>query len=210
MMMKKKKVDIILASSSPRRKEILSSLGVNFRVVTSDTDETLEGMMTPDAAVCEIAKRKCEDVKEKLLKTKDLTDHTLIIACDTVVVYEGMLIGKPLDEAHAILTLGILSDSWHSVYSGLAVYYKGKTVCRAARTDVKFRELSEAEIKAYAQSGEPMGKAGSYAIQMKGASFVERIEGEFNNVVGLPVSTLLALLREEFSLGSLDILHYDQ
>ncbi|MBQ8497135.1 MAG: septum formation protein Maf [Clostridia bacterium] len=210
MKMKKKKIDIVLASSSPRRKEILTSIGMDFRIVTSDTDETLEGVMIPDAAVCEIAKRKCEDVKEKLINENNLTDQTLIIACDTVVVYEGMLIGKPLDEAHAILTLGILSDSWHSVYSGLAVYYKGKTVCRAARTDVKFRELSEAEIKAYAESGEPMGKAGSYAIQMKGASFVERIEGEFNNVVGLPVSTLLALLRNEFSLDSMDILHYNQ
>ena len=133
---------------------------------------------------------------------------SLVIACDTVVVYEGMVIGKPLDEAHAILTLGILSDSWHSVYSGLAVYYKGKTVKRAARTDVKFRELSEREIMAYAESGEPMGKAGSYAIQMKGSSFVERIEGEFNNVVGLPLVTLLALLREELGIASDELLDF--
>lgn len=209
-MMKKKKIDIVLASSSPRRKEILSSVGADFRVVTSDTDESLEGMMTPDAAVCEIARRKCEDVRKLLEKQGKLGSETLIISCDTVVVYEGLIIGKPLDEAHAILTLGILSDSWHSVYSGLAVYYKGKTVCRAARTDVKFRELSEAEIKAYVESREPMGKAGSYAIQMKGASFVERIEGEFNNVVGLPVITLLALLKDEFSLSSMDILNYNK
>ena len=206
--MKKKKLDIILASSSPRRKEILTSVGMDFRIVTFDTDETLEGMMTPDVAVCEIAKRKCEDVRNLLEEENHLKNETLIIACDTAVVYEGMLIGKPLDEAHAILTLGILSDSWHSVYSGLAVYYKGKTVCRSARTDVKFRELSEDEIKAYAESGEPMGKAGSYAIQMKGASFVERIEGEFNNVVGLPVITLLSLLKDEFSLSPMDILDY--
>ena len=207
-MMKKKKIDIILASSSPRRKEILESIGSDFRIVTFDTDETLEGIMSPDAAVCEIAKRKCEDVRNLLANEGKLKNETLIIACDTAVVYEGMLIGKPLDEAHAILTLGILSDSWHSVYSGLAVYYKGRIVSRAARTDVKFRELSEAEIMAYAESGEPMGKAGSYAIQMKGASFVERIEGEFNNVVGLPVITLLALLKDEFSISPMDILDY--
>lgn len=207
-MMKKKKLDIILASSSPRRKEILESIGADFRIVTFDTDETLEGIMSPDAAVCEIAKRKCEDVRTLLANEGKLKNETLIIACDTAVVYEGMLIGKPLDEAHAILTLGILSDSWHSVYSGLAVYYKGRIVSRAARTDVKFRELSEAEIMAYAESGEPMGKAGSYAIQMKGASFVERIEGEFNNVVGLPVITFLALLKDEFSISSMDILDY--
>ena len=203
-------MDIILASSSPRRKEILESIGMDFRIVTFDTNETLEGLMTPDTAVCEIAKRKCEDVCNLLKKEKNLKSETLIIACDTSVVYEGMLIGKPIDEAHAILTLGILSDSWHSVYSGLAVYYKGRTVCRAARTDVKFRELSEDEIMAYAESGEPMGKAGSYAIQMKGASFVERIEGEFNNVVGLPVITLLSLLKDEFSITPMDILDYNR
>ncbi len=208
--MKKKKLDIILASSSPRRKEILSSLGVDFRIVTFDTDETLEGVMPPDTAVCEIANRKCEDVRKLLEKEGKLKSETLVIACDTAVVYEGMLIGKPLDEAHAILTLGILSDSWHSVYSGLSVYYKGRTASRAARTDVKFRELSEAEIMAYAESGEPMGKAGSYAIQMKGASFVERIEGEFNNVVGLPATALLALLKEEFSIEPLDFIDYSR
>ena len=206
--MKKKISDIILASSSPRRKEILETVGVSFRVVTSEADESVPDALAPDGVVCEIAGRKCEAVLERLRREGGLQDKTLVIACDTVVVYEGMVIGKPLDEAHAILTLGILSDSWHSVYSGLAVYYKGRTVTRAARTDVKFRELSEREIMAYARSGEPMGKAGSYAIQMKGASFVERIEGEFNNVVGLPLVTLLALLREEFGIASDDFMNF--
>ena len=206
--MKKKKIDLILASTSPRRKEILTSIGAQFRIVTVDTDETLEGMMTPENAVCTLADRKCADVLKKMENENDLTKETMIIACDTVVVYEGMIIGKPLDEAHAMLTLGLLSDSRHSVYSGISVYYKGRIASRAARTDVKFRALSEAEIQAYVDSGEPMGKAGSYAIQMRGASFVERIEGEFNNVVGLPVATLLALLHEEFSVEPMDILHY--
>ena len=206
--MKKKISDIILASSSPRRKEILETVGVSFRVVTSEADESVPEALAPDGVVCEIAGRKCEAVLERLKREGGLQDKTLVIACDTVVVYEGMVIGKPLDEAHAILTLGVLSDSWHSVYSGLAVYYKGRTVTRAARTDVKFRELSEREIMAYAQSGEPMGKAGSYAIQMKGASFVERIEGEFNNVVGLPLVTLLALLREKFGIAPDDFMNF--
>ena len=206
--MKKKISDIILASSSPRRKEILETVGVSFRVVTSEADESVPEGLSSDKVVCEIAGRKCEAVLERLKSEDRLRGETLVIACDTVVVYEGMVIGKPLDEAHAILTLGILSDSWHSVYSGLAVYYKGRTVTRAARTDVKFRELSEREIMAYAESGEPMGKAGSYAIQMKGASFVERIEGEFNNVVGLPLVTLLALLREEFGIAPDDFMNF--
>ena len=206
--MKKKNTDIILASSSPRRKEILENAGVSFRVLAPETDESVPDGLSPDGVVCEIAGRKCEAALEALAQSGGLRPETLVIACDTVVVYEGMVIGKPLDEAHAILTLGILSDSWHSVYSGLAVYYKGRTVTRAARTDVKFRELSECEIMAYAASGEPMGKAGSYAIQMKGASFVERIEGEFNNVVGLPLVSLLALLREEFGISPSDVLGF--
>ena len=206
--MKKKISDIILASSSPRRKEILETVGVSFCVVTSDADESVPDGLSPDKVVCEIAGRKCEAVLERLKSEDRLRRETLVIACDTVVVYDGMVIGKPLDEAHAILTLGILSDSWHSVYSGLAVHYKGRTVTRAARTDVKFRELSEREIMAYAESGEPMGKAGSYAIQMKGSSFVERIEGEFNNVVGLPLVALLALLREEFGIDSDDFMNF--
>ena len=206
--MKKKISDIILASSSPRRKEILETVGVTFRVVTSEADESVPEGLSPDGVVCEIAGRKCEAVLKRLKSEGGLRGETLVIACDTVVVYEDMVIGKPLDEAHAILTLGVLSDSWHSVYSGLAVYYKGRTVTRAARTDVKFRELSEREIMAYAQSGEPMGKAGSYAIQMKGASFVERIDGEFNNVVGLPLVTLLSLLREEFGIAPDDFMNF--
>ena len=204
--MRKKKIDIILASSSPRRKEILESVGVSFRVLTSEADESVPAELPPDGVVCEIAGRKCEAVRALLEERGALGRETMIVACDTVVVYEGMVIGKPLDEAHAILTLGLLSDSWHSVYSGLSVYYKGRTVRRAARTDVKFRELSEREIMSYVQSGEPMGKAGSYAIQMKGASFAERIEGEFNNVVGLPLVTLLALLREEFGIAPDDFM----
>ena len=206
--MKKKKLETVLASTSPRRKEILESVGVDFRIVTSDADESVDEVLPHDQAVCEIAKRKCDAVLKKLKAEKEMRDGTLVIACDTVVVYAGMRIGKPESDMHAALTLGLLSDSWHSVYSGLAVYYKGKTVCRAARTDVKFRELSEAEIAAYVASGEPRGKAGSYAIQMKGSAFVERIEGEFNNVVGLPLVTLLALLREEFDIMPMDFLGF--
>ncbi len=203
-----KTLDIVLASASPRRKEILETLGVPFRIIVSDAEENVSPALAPDEFVMKTAMEKCEAVKLSLITDGTLSENTLIIACDTVVVYEGFIIGKPKDEAHAILTLGMLSDSWHAVFSGLAVYYRGRTALRAARTDVKFREVSEAEIHAYVESGEPMGKAGSYAIQMKGAAFVERIEGEFNNVVGLPVATLLSLLREEFGITLLDVAKY--
>lgn len=205
----KKNLDIVLASASPRRREILSMLGVTFRTVVSDAEENVSELLLPDEFVMQTAARKGEAVLEKLRTDGTLSQNTLVIACDTIVVYGGMKLGKPPDEAHAILTLGMLSDSWHSVYSGLAVSYRGKTVCRAAQTDVKFRALSEAEIMAYAESGEPMGKAGSYAVQLKGASFVERIEGDYYNIVGLPVAALLALLREDFGIGTLDFMDYN-
>jgi septum formation protein len=203
-----KKLDIVLASASPRRKEILETLGVPLRIVVSEAEENTPPELTPPDYVMTTAKEKCEDVLNKLRASGSLRENTLVIACDTVVVYGGFIIGKPQDEAHAILTLGMLSDSWHSVYSGLAIYYKGRISCRAARTDVKFRDVSEEEIKAYVETGEPMGKAGSYAIQMRGGAFVERIEGEFNNVVGLPVAEMLSLLREEFGFSLLDVAKY--
>lgn len=200
-----KKFDIVLASASPRRREILDTLGVSFRVVVSDAEENVSESLPPFEFVMRTAQEKCENVLAQLRQDGSLKRDTLIIACDTVVYYGGFVIGKPKDEAHAILTLGMLSDSWHSVFSGLAIYYKGEIFCGAARTDVKFREISEKEIKAYVESGEPMGKAGSYAIQMKGGAFVERIEGEFHNVVGLPVAEMLSLLREKFGIEMLDI-----
>lgn len=200
--------DIVLASSSPRRREILTMLGIRFRAVVSGADETVSGAVSPEEYVLQTAQRKNEAVLERFKKEASLTADTLIIACDTVVGYNGLVIGKPPDESHAILTLGMLSDSWHSVLSGLSVYYRGRTVGTVARTDVKFRALSEEEILAYVESGEPMGKAGSYAIQQKGASFAERIEGDFYNVVGLPVAALLELLRSEFGITSLDIMNF--
>ncbi len=203
-----KKLDIVLASSSPRRKEILELLGAHFRVVVSDADENVDGCATADEYVIRTATKKCEAVLALLKDKGELYENTLVIAADTVVVFRNLIIGKPLDEAHAILTLGMLSDSWHSVLSGLAIYYKGRIATRCARTDVKFRELSEEEIMAYVESGEPMGKAGSYAIQMKGASFAETINGEFYNVVGLPAATLTTLLKEEFALSPMDWLQF--
>lgn len=203
-----KKLDIVLASSSPRRREILEMLGVDFRVVVSDADENVENFSSPEDFVLQTSAKKGEAVMEMLRERGELHDHTLVIAADTVVVFRDFIIGKPLDEAHALLTLGMLSDSWHSVLTGLSVYYRGEVATRVVRTDVKFRDLSEEEIMAYVESGEPMGKAGSYAIQMKGSSLVERVEGEYYNVVGLPVTGLIALLREEFSLSALDWMQY--
>ncbi len=204
-----KKLDIVLASASPRRKEILETLAVAFRVVVSDAEEDVSPTLAPESFVIETARAKLDGVLAMLRAEGTLGENTLVIACDTVVVYGGFIIGKPKDEAHAMLTLGMLSDSWHAVFSGLAVYYKGEICTRHCRTDVKFREIPEPEIAAYVETGEPMGKAGSYAIQMRGAAFVERVEGDYYNIVGLPVSSLLALLREDLGITLLDVAKYE-
>jgi septum formation protein len=198
---------IILASASPRRKEILETLKIPFEVIPSNADENIETEMRPDAFVAELALAKCTEVKNRLAKEGADLSRTLIIGCDTVVCYDGMIIGKPPDDVHAALTLGVLSDSWHSVYSGLALWCGDRCEARAERTDVKFRELSEREIWRYVESGEPMGKAGAYAIQLAGASFAERIEGDYYNIVGFPVSLFTRML-QSFDIDICDITEY--
>jgi septum formation protein len=196
---------IILASSSPRRKEILEMLKIPFEVMPSDADENVEMQMEAGDFVSTLARKKCENIVERLMKSGEDLSETLVIGCDTVVCYDGMVIGKPPSDLHARLTLGVLSDSWHSVYSGLALCVGGRIAASHARTDVKFREISEAEIERYVASREPDGKAGSYAIQLYGASFAERIEGDFYNIVGFPVALFTQMLRAEFGTELFEI-----
>lgn len=196
---------IVLASSSPRRREILEMLKIPFEVFSSDADETVDAELDAGDFVSLLSKRKGDDVAEKLKNEGKDISKTLIISCDTIVCYDGMIIGKPPDDAHAILTLGILSESWHSVYTGLTLRLGDKVYTDFARTDVKFREISEKEIKAYVETGEPMGKAGSYAIQMLGSCFAERIEGDFYNIVGFPVALFTRMLKVYFGTDIFDI-----
>lgn len=196
---------IVLASSSPRRREILEMLKIPFEVFSSDADETVDAELDAGDFVSLLSKRKGDDVAEKLKNEGKDISKTLIISCDTIVCYDGMIIGKPPDDAHAILTLGILSESWHSVYTGLTLRWGDKVYTDFARTDVKFREISEKEIKAYVETGEPMGKAGSYAIQMLGSCFAERIEGDFYNIVGFPVALFTRMLKVYFGTDIFDI-----
>jgi septum formation protein len=198
---------IILASASPRRKEILEMLKLRFEVIPSEAEENADEALAPSEYVSALARAKCLEIKERLeAEGRDLS-RTLIIGCDTVVCYGGMVIGKPPDDVHAMLTLGVLSDSWHSVYSGLALCIGEECISSCERTDVKFREISEREIWKYVESGEPMGKAGSYAIQLSGASFAERIEGDFYNIVGFPVSLFVRMLKR-FNIDICDITEY--
>lgn len=198
---------IILASASLRRKEILEMLKLRFEVIPSEAEENIDMETAPGKYVTELALMKAKEVKDRLEARGEDLSHTVIIGCDTVVCYDGMIIGKPPDDVHAALTLGVLSDSWHSVYSGLALWHGDVCEAGAERTDVKFREISEREIWKYVESGEPRGKAGSYAIQLAGASFAERIEGDFYNIVGLPVSLFVRMLKK-LGIDICDIAEY--
>ncbi|MBQ9746647.1 MAG: septum formation protein Maf [Clostridia bacterium] len=196
---------VVLASASPRRKEILETLKIPFEVLVSDAEESAETEMPAGEYAAHLAREKCRNAAKKLEARGEDISRTLIIGCDTVVCYDGMVIGKPPDDLHAALTLGVLSDSWHSVYSGLALRVGGTLASDFARTDVKFRELTEAEIMRYVASGEPRGKAGSYAIQLYGASFAERIEGDFYNIVGFPVALFTSMLKSVFGTEIFEI-----
>ncbi len=196
---------IILASSSPRRKEILAMLGLPFEVVSPDADEEIKKELSPEEYVCTLSERKGEAARMSLLEKGENLDNALIISCDTIVYYNGMVIGKPQSELHAALTLGVLSDSWHTVYSGLTLQLGDCRYSESCATNVKFAAISERQINDYVRSGEPMGKAGSYAVQARGAELVERIEGDFFNVMGLPVSTLSSMLKKHFGTDALEL-----
>ena len=144
---------IILASASPRRREVLEKFGLKFDVIPSDADENISKDMPCGDYVTALAKLKGESVRDVLIsKGEDVAD-TLIISCDTVVYYDKMIIGKPKSDLDARVTLGMLSDSWHSVYSGLCLIIGDAEMCDYARTDVKFAEISERDIEKYVASG---------------------------------------------------------
>ncbi len=182
---------IILASQSPRRRELLGQMGItDFQVITPMVEESWEGFWPPDRLVKELSLRKA-------LAVRGLTDpDSLIIAADTVVVLDHTILGKPKDEEDARLTLLSLSGKRHSVYTGVTVLQGDRTISDFERTWVTFRSLSPEEISGYLATGEPMDKAGSYGIQGRGALLVSGIEGDYFNVMGLPVSRLGQILNE--------------
>ena len=184
----------ILASASPRRKEILENLGLRFMVVTSDADETCE-LKDPDALTMELSKRKGLAVRDSLLERGELDADTVIIASDTVVACCGEILGKPKDKKDAERMMRLLSGRSHTVTSGVAIIYRGNVFTDAATTRVFFDELDEDFINSYISSDEPYDKAGGYAIQGKAAPVISGIEGCYFNVVGLPVNCLCKLAK---------------
>ena len=189
--------EIILASASPRRKELLANMGLDFTVVVSDADESkADKSVPPHIYVQELAFLKAAASGKKILKNR----NAIIISADTIVVLDDNILGKPKDKKDAFDMLKSLSGRTHNVYTGFCVMRMkdGKTVCKHVSTEVRFKPLDDEKIKRYIDSGEPMDKAGAYGIQGLGAMLTDSINGDYFNVVGLPVSALSDVLEEEF------------
>ncbi|MEG2420727.1 MAG: Maf family protein [Oscillospiraceae bacterium] len=192
-------MDIILASGSARRKELLERMGLrNFKVISPDIDERVDERVPPSEIVEQLSLQKAMAVAERA------PEGALVIAADTIVTLEGAILGKPHDEIDAFKTLSALSGGRHQVYTGLTVLCGERTVTEHEVTTVTFRELTEEEIDDYISTGEPMDKAGSYGIQGYGALFVSEIAGDYPNVVGLPVARLGKIL-ESFGINPMKL-----
>jgi len=190
------KISVVLASGSPRRRELLTQIGLPFSVVPSAADETIPEGMSPHLAVQTLSLLKAADVAGKL------TEDALVIAADTVVVLKDEILTKPKDAQDAKKMLESLSGKQHSVLTGLTVLRRrdGKSVSVTEETFVYFKTLSEREIESYVATKEPLDKAGAYGIQGLGGLFIEKIEGDYYNVVGLPLCRLGKILQEEFEI----------
>ena len=183
-------MNIILASASPRRRELLTRIGLAFRIHSPDVDESIAPGTPPAQMVEELSRRKADAVAA--LEGKE----PLIIAADTVVALDDTVLGKPRNEDDAFSMLSALSGREHRVFTGVTVLRGARAVTEHEATAVTFRELSPNEIRGYIATGEPMDKAGAYGIQGVGALLVSGIRGDYRNVMGLPVFRLGQILRE--------------
>ncbi|MCR4593765.1 MAG: Maf family protein [Clostridiales bacterium] len=183
------KNQLVLASASPRRKEILTDAGYTFILRVSDADESLPEGISPEEAVRTLAERKAKAVKKSSNET--------VIAADTVVALEGKILGKPENEQDAFDMIRSLSGRVHDVYTGVCVINEKESTVFSDKSTVEFRELTDEEILDYIESGEPMDKAGAYGIQGKASAFAKVKSGSFYNVVGLPIEKLNAILKEQ-------------
>lgn len=189
---------LILGSQSPRRRELLENAGIEFDVITSDSDEVIDEEMDFADTVKEVAKQKNAAVCRDEKCPKD----AVVLTADTMVVCDNKIMGKPKDEENAFEMLRLLSGNTHYVLTGYCITdkEKGKTVSGTQKTEVKFRELENEEIRRYIATGEPFDKAGAYGIQLRGSMFVESVAGDYFNIVGLPVCKVCKLLKEDFGI----------
>ncbi|CAG9536006.1 unnamed protein product [Cercopithifilaria johnstoni] len=188
---------IVLASDSKQRLTLLKQIGIEPIVRVSNYDENLSKDLPVNEYVCETARIKAETIA----KLMDIKDYDVIIGCDTVIVFENDIIGKPVDERDARVTLQRLNGNLHEVYTGAAIIDSSQQCEQfVERTAVKFCLIPETVIKEYVASGEPFGRAGSYGIQACGGMFVEKIDGCYYNVVGLPINRLMKVLWKRVGL----------
>lgn len=180
-------MNIILASQSPRRRELLGLLKLPFSVQVADIDETMDSDKPASAEVARVSRIKAEAI--------ECDAEDIVIAADTIVVCDNAVLGKPKDEADAFRMLKLLSGRSHQVMTGLTVKKGGHVISCTEITDIRFRDLSDQEILDYIATKEPMDKAGSYGIQGGAAVFAEHLEGDYYNVMGLPVCKLYKILR---------------
>lgn len=184
----------ILASASPRRRELLKQIGVAFEVMPAKGEEVITKEQ-PEQAVMELSRQKAEEIAAGIQD-----EQVLVLGADTVVVYDGKILGKPKDETDARAMLSMLSGRTHSVFTGVTVIVirNGKSEIHSfyEETKVTMYPMTDAQISYYIQTGEPMDKAGAYGIQGKGAVFIEKINGDYNNVVGLPVAKIFYKMLE--------------
>ena len=176
---------LILASKSPRRRELLEKMGVSFEVMEADIDETEEG--DPVRVVMGNALRKARKIQERC-------PERIILGADTIVCLDGQVFGKPHDAQDARRMLSALSGRWHEVYTGVSLLTPARAFTAYDRTNVHFVQIRREEMEAYIQSGEPFDKAGAYAIQGRAGMLIDRIEGSFSNVIGLPQTLVRDLL----------------
>ena len=181
-------MQIVLASGSPRRKQLLNMLGLEFTVCPAQGEEILPPQAGPEETVTALSRQKAAEVAGRF------PPDALIIAADTIVWHDGKRLGKPKNAADAAEMLSGLSGANHRVYTGVTLQLGDRVLTQAEETTVSFRALTPAEIQAYIATGEPMDKAGAYGVQGKGALLVERLEGDFFNVMGLPVLRLSRML----------------
>jgi septum formation protein len=180
---------LILASGSPRRKELLEMANLPFEILASDIQERVPENATPEEIVQSLAYQKAKAIA-------DMESDAYVLGADTIVVYNGLILGKPKTEQDAFETLKMLSGHTHEVLTGVAILSSRQKMTFYERTKVTFWELTDEEILNYIASGEPMDKAGSYGIQGRGSLFVKRIEGDYFSVVGLPIARTVRELRK--------------
>jgi len=188
----------ILASGSAGRRKLFERLGIDFDCVVSGEDEIIDPATPPAEMVAELSRRKAMNVWEKCGG-----DSIVVVGADTIVWRGGEVIGKPEDESDAFAILRKLSGGAHSVFTGVTAVFGGRAVTEFDETRVFLRELDDAEIKTYVATGEPFGKSGAYGLQERGMTLIERIEGDFASVVGLPVARLAKILKREFGISFL-------